>query len=94
MKRIHYYITCENCGANLDPGEKCDCTTDKSNDSFEKSAGSEECSPRMIEEPVVLPVLCMVCGEELDPVDGTCSTLFCGSGMDGIQHADNWCKAD
>ena len=20
-----YYTTCPNCGANLDPGEKCDC---------------------------------------------------------------------
>lgn len=20
-----YYITCPNCGANLDPGEPCDC---------------------------------------------------------------------
>ncbi len=22
-----YYWTCPNCGANLDPGEKCDCET-------------------------------------------------------------------
>lgn len=21
-----YFIKCEKCGANLDPGEKCDCT--------------------------------------------------------------------
>ena len=21
-----YYRTCPDCGANLDPGEKCDCT--------------------------------------------------------------------
>lgn len=20
-----YYYTCPNCGANLDPGERCDC---------------------------------------------------------------------
>lgn len=24
MKK-HYYHTCPNCGANLDPGERCDC---------------------------------------------------------------------
>lgn len=23
-----YYITCPNCGSNLDPGEICDCTKD------------------------------------------------------------------
>lgn len=23
---MSYYVTCPNCGANLDPGEKCDCT--------------------------------------------------------------------
>lgn len=22
-----YYWTCPNCGANLDPGERCDCET-------------------------------------------------------------------
>ena len=21
----NYYVTCQNCGANLDPGEHCDC---------------------------------------------------------------------
>ena len=24
-----YYDTCPDCGANLDPGEKCDCKCDK-----------------------------------------------------------------
>ena len=24
-KRRPYYTVCPNCGANLDPGEKCDC---------------------------------------------------------------------
>lgn len=24
-----YYITCPNCGSNLDPGEKCDCECEK-----------------------------------------------------------------
>jgi len=23
--RNHYYKTCDNCGANLDPNETCDC---------------------------------------------------------------------
>ncbi len=25
MKHQHYYLTCPYCGANLDPGERCDC---------------------------------------------------------------------
>ena len=25
MKKSSYYWTCPHCGANLDPGEKCDC---------------------------------------------------------------------
>lgn len=25
MKRYPYYHTCLCCGANLDPGERCDC---------------------------------------------------------------------
>lgn len=24
-----YYRVCPNCGSNLDPGEKCDCQTEK-----------------------------------------------------------------
>ena len=24
-----YYDTCPNCGANLDPGERCDCAEEK-----------------------------------------------------------------
>ena len=24
-----YYYTCPNCGANLDPNEKCDCENEK-----------------------------------------------------------------
>lgn len=23
---MSYYVTCKLCGANLDPGERCDCT--------------------------------------------------------------------
>ena len=23
-----YYVTCPHCGANLDPGERCDCSED------------------------------------------------------------------
>ena len=25
MQRTKYYYTCPFCGANLDPGERCDC---------------------------------------------------------------------
>lgn len=25
MSKNHYYVTCPDCGANLDPGETCDC---------------------------------------------------------------------
>jgi hypothetical protein len=27
-----YYWTCPNCGANLDPGEKCDCENETKED--------------------------------------------------------------
>ena len=26
---MSYYITCPECGANLDPGEKCECQTEE-----------------------------------------------------------------
>lgn len=26
---MNYYHTCSYCGANLDPGEKCDCNKNK-----------------------------------------------------------------
>ena len=26
-----YYATCPNCGANLDPGESCDCARTETN---------------------------------------------------------------
>lgn len=29
LKEGKYYHTCPNCGANLDPGEKCDCQNEK-----------------------------------------------------------------
>lgn len=29
MSKETYYKTCEKCGANLDPGERCDCDRDK-----------------------------------------------------------------
>ena len=25
---MSYYVTCPHCGANLDPGERCDCLKD------------------------------------------------------------------
>lgn len=30
-----YYHTCPLCGANLDPGERCDCTTYSLKEDFE-----------------------------------------------------------
>ena len=30
------YWTCSDCGANLDPGEKCDCKEDLKNDDKDK----------------------------------------------------------
>ena len=36
VRNMQYY-TCERCGANLDPGEKCDCENEK-----EKSDENEE----------------------------------------------------
>lgn len=35
---MSYYTTCPKCGANLDPGEKCTCTTERVRESYE--AGS------------------------------------------------------
>lgn len=29
MKKHNYYHTCHHCGANLDPGEQCDCLVKK-----------------------------------------------------------------
>ena len=29
---VYYYHTCLDCGANLDPGEKCDCQNNQTND--------------------------------------------------------------
>ena len=37
-KAMSYYTTCSKCGANLDPGEKCTCTTERVRESYE--AGS------------------------------------------------------
>jgi len=31
MSKETYYKTCEKCGANLDPGERCDCDKEKGN---------------------------------------------------------------
>lgn len=30
------YITCPDCGANLDPGEKCDCKEEVNKDDKDK----------------------------------------------------------
>jgi hypothetical protein len=32
MSRKEYYWTCPYCGANNDPGEKCDCQKEKDTD--------------------------------------------------------------
>lgn len=37
-----YYHTCENCGANLDPGEKCDCENETETKSDNKSQTSSD----------------------------------------------------
>ncbi|PXV85123.1 hypothetical protein C8E03_11947 [Lachnotalea glycerini] len=38
----HYYVTCLNCGANLDPDEKCDCKEKYSNIKEEKEDGNND----------------------------------------------------
>lgn len=35
-----YYHTCSYCGANLDPGEKCDCSKNNKNIKEEKIYGN------------------------------------------------------
>ena len=37
-KAMSYYTTCPKCGANLDPGEKCTCTTERVRESYEASS--------------------------------------------------------
>lgn len=34
------YITCPDCGANLDPGEKCDCKEETQNECVDDKTGS------------------------------------------------------
>jgi hypothetical protein len=33
--RHTYYRTCPECGANLDPGEKCDCQKEEPHDGYQ-----------------------------------------------------------
>lgn len=37
-KQRTYYHTCPACGANLDPGEQCDCETAHAANSHEEAA--------------------------------------------------------
>lgn len=36
------YKSCPDCGANLDPGERCDCSQDSINDQEKKGTQSNE----------------------------------------------------
>lgn len=38
---MKYYSTCANCGANLDPGERCDCMKGMDNPSRDFTTGKE-----------------------------------------------------
>lgn len=45
MNKNTYYYTCPYCGANLDPGEKCDCLGEKentNNDNYPEVQGGEK----------------------------------------------------
>ena len=39
-KRMAFYKTCEYCGSNLDPGERCDCNQQKQKTGSGKGGGS------------------------------------------------------
>ena len=39
---MNYYKTCERCGASLDPGERCDCNTEKQNTPNQAKPKEEE----------------------------------------------------
>lgn len=40
MSRNTYYKTCSDCGANLDPGETCDCSRYEHDVQTKREAGS------------------------------------------------------
>lgn len=37
---MSYYITCPDCGCNLDPGEKCDCQRQRQHESVRNGTAS------------------------------------------------------
>lgn len=44
-----YFNVCKNCGANLDPGEKCDCREEKQKRlSFFENVFSEDSDGQMV----------------------------------------------
>ena len=51
-----YYWTCPYCNANLDPGEKCDCTKEKENnnsdttDNYKSVRGGEKVNDKLLEK--------------------------------------------
>lgn len=54
FERMSYYYKCPNCGANLDPGEICECNTENQNynvtENCEKNQeGSDNTKGRSIE---------------------------------------------
>ena len=53
--RTAYYETCPYCGANLDPGEKCDCRQEES-----ASAGRDDCPPHPTALKNIISILARV----------------------------------
>lgn len=51
MQRDTYYWTCPYCGANLDPGESCDCKKEKETvDDYKSVQGGEDSNVQRIQE--------------------------------------------
>jgi hypothetical protein len=45
-----FYRVCPDCGANLDPGEKCDCGRERAHIEKEKQRRSDEILKRIVVE--------------------------------------------
>ncbi len=48
-----YYWTCSECGANLDPGEKCDCDKEKAEETAISTAKNKNYNNQIINQEVM-----------------------------------------
>ena len=48
MSRKHYFEVCPICGANLDPGEHCDCTVEVEEEKYSVIGGKKDDSGNLV----------------------------------------------